>query len=137
MKYILLFTAFFPFCLMAQQLAPLKDTAHAKARKPHLEGYVQAGFTNEFWVLSAPLTNGVTSLSYGGKGGFAGIGFKSKNTGKPLGFGLALDILAYSMDATLKTNELAQLNYAYGRLTPVVYLNLKSNNEFKFSLCAT
>ncbi|MBC7554002.1 MAG: hypothetical protein H7257_08485, partial [Taibaiella sp.] len=25
----------------------------------------------------------------------------------------------------------------YGRLTPVVYLNLKSNNEFKFSLCAT
>ena len=138
MKNLLLFICLLPLMASARSVPADSVVAGKKGKKIQLEGYAQLGYINELWIISRNLpSNAVSSLSYPGTGGSIGIGFTSKTTQKrPLGFGLSFDYLGYAMDDALVTNERSQSKFAFGKLTPAVYLLFKTKPSFNFHLCA-
>ncbi len=133
-KLLLYLILLLPLAAGARQLH-LADTV--KGSKLKLEGFAQVGGFSELWVLSSKLGNGVSSLSYPGTGGFAGLGFNTKLDAKHwLGAGLSADYLGYVMDKSLTANELGQTKYAFARLSPSLYFRVKTHSVFTFHWCA-
>lgn len=131
MKKLLLLLMLLPVLSMAQ---PAGVLAPQSASPKLLEGFAQAGYVHELWVLSSQLSYGYSSLSYTGNGFYAGGGLRSRtNANRPLGFGLSLDYLQYNMDKTLSANEGVQRKYAFARFTPMVYYMFPIKSAFSIS----
>jgi hypothetical protein len=129
MKRFLFFLLLLPFTLKAQ-VVPKADSVRKKVK---IEGYVQAGYISEIWVISGNLSNAVSSYTYTGKGAFFGVGMSTLHDEQHLlGFSLSADYLGYIMDKSVTTNELAQTKYAFLRVTPAVYFRVKTKSELTF-----
>lgn len=124
MKYILFLLLAAPFASVAQQAAlPM-----AKPRL--LEGFAQVGYVHELWIVSNPLSYGYSSLSYTGNGFYAGGGLRSRtDSTRPLGFGVSINYMQYSMDKTLNANEGVQHAYGFAQFTPMVYYTFKTRSR--------
>jgi hypothetical protein len=123
MKYILPLIFCFPALVQAQ----------APARPRLLQGFAQAGYVNELWVVSHNVANGYTAQSYGGNGAYLGGGLRTRmDSTKRLGYALSADYVGYSMAKLLATNEGAQRRYAFIRFVPAVNYMIKSRGLFTF-----
>lgn len=137
MRWVFLLILVIPVTVYAQ-LQHADSVRDVATKRIHIQGFVQTGYVNELWILSANLNHSYASLSYTGKGGYIGCGFKSATDNKhPVGFGLSADYLGYAMDKSLTTNELAQSKYAFVRFTPAIYLRIKTKSVFTINWCAT
>ena len=134
MKRFLFFLLLLPFAVHAQ-VVPVADSAQKKLK---IEGYIQAGYINEIWVISSNLNAAYSSFTYSGKGAFFGVGASTLHDEQHLlGFGISACYLGYIMDKSITTNELAQTKYAFLGVSPAVYLRVKTKSEFKFHWGAT
>lgn len=124
MKYILPILLFLPAMMCAQ----------APAKPALLQGFVQAGYVNELWVVSHSVVNGYAAQSYGGNGLYIGGGLRTRtDSTKRLGFGLSADHVSYSMGKLLADNEAAQRRYAFLRFVPAVNYMIKAKGKFTFT----
>lgn len=133
MRYLLIILLALPLCTAAQNAWIPEQTARPKL----LEGFAQAGYVSELWVVSDKLSYGYSSLSYTGNGFYAGAGLRSRvSNARPLGFGVSVDYLQYTMGKSLKSNEGAPLSYPFARFTPMVYYRFKNKKESPLSFTA-
>lgn len=131
MKKILLLLLSLPMLAMAQNAAV---TIPAAPKEKLLEGFVQAGYVHELWVVSDKLSYGYSSLSYTGNGFYAGLGLRSRmSKQRPLGLGLSVDYVQYKMDSSLVVNENVSDGYSFLRMTPMVYYRFNSKSQLNFT----
>ncbi len=127
MKHILPLLFCFPALVHAQ----------APSRPRLLQGFVQAGYVSELWVVSHNVNNGYTAQSYSGNGAYLGGGLRTRmDSTQRLGFALSADYVAYTMAKLLATNEGAQQRYAFIRFVPAVNYMVKSRGAFTFAVQA-
>ena len=112
----------------------LPAMAMAQAKSHLLEGFAQAGYVHELWVISRNVANGYAAQSYNGNGFYIGGGLRTPiDSAKRLGFAASADYLAYNMQASLATDERAQRQYAFLRLAPAVNYMIKAKGRFTFT----
>ncbi len=120
-KIICLF-CLLPFTLFGQKA----DTAVNHRWRFVPEGFAEAGYANELWVITDRASGGFSSITYKGNGFYLGGGLKTKESpANPFSYGLSVDYLQYEMDKTLSNNEHTQTSYSYAKISPAVYLLLK------------
>lgn len=100
-----------------------------------LEGYAEAGYLHELWVISQGVYNGYSAQDYTGNGFFAGGGVRMRmDSVRRWGFGLTVDYTQYAMSKTISAEMGAQRMYAFARLTPAANYLLNPRAKYKLTL---
>lgn len=112
------------------------DTTAHKRKLP--EGFVIATYGSELWIVGHNIRNTVSTHTYPGRVLSLGAGLRSRaKAGKIWGYGLTVDFLHYTLDATITQKELVPAGYSYLRFRPDVLLRLPTHGKINYYLAGS